>query len=285
MSSSEIPADLPGTSAALPAQSIGTARLLIGATAFKDEGIPNQGDTYRAQILTSDGVRNAIVKDMPLRGLANELMAAALALEIGLPVPPAFLVAADDKVLATQHAPKEGTVSFLFGSADLKSPSVAQIVITKLGLDAAGLGRVIDALVSSGKLGNLYGFDAWSANTDRHLGNILLGSNALPWLIDHGRCFTGENWAPADLVAEQMFTSRLKGWLTPRLSAAQKGEYAKEAAELAVRLAAIDVREAGTKNGLSELYGENDFNALVTFLCDRVVHTPRIASDSLQLVI
>jgi hypothetical protein len=144
---------------------------------------------------------------------------------------------------------------------------------------------VIEALTKSGRLGNFYGFDAWSANIDRHPGNILLAFDALPWLIDHGRCFTGQNWARKDLIADRLFTSRLKGWLTPKLSAAQKSDYAREASTLATRIAAVDVRQAGATNGLADLYGETDFNALVTFLCDRAAHTARIAADSLDLVI
>jgi hypothetical protein len=282
MSDSEIPEGKP---AAMPLATIGKGRLLLGATAFKDAGIANLSDTYRGQILTENGVRSAIVKDIPARELANELMAAVLATELGLPIPPAFLVAAAENVLVTKHSPKIDNVSLLFGSADLSSPSVAQIINTKLGIDAAALQRVIDALIKSGRLGNFYGFDAWSANIDRHPGNILLAFDALPWLIDHGRCFTGQQWVPADLVADRLFISRLKVWLTPRLSAAQKSEYAREASTLAARIAAVNVRQAGTTNGLPELYGEDDFNALVTFLCDRVAHTARIAADTLDLVI
>jgi len=184
--------------AASTVPTIGTARLLIGAVTFKDAGIANLGDTYRAQILTKEGVRNAIVKDIPMRELAYELMAAALAFELSLPVPPAYLVAADKSVLATKHAPKDGDESFLFGSVDLKSPSVAQIVNTKLGLDVAALRRVIDALVLSGRLGNLYGFDAWSANIDRHLYSGPVGACASPsntWVAGAGRdrC-SGRQW-------------------------------------------------------------------------------------------
>ncbi len=42
----------------------------------------------------------------------------------------------------------------------------------------------------------------------------------------------------------------------------------------------MDVRQAGLKNELAELFGDDDFNALVTFLCDRAVHTPRIGEDA-----
>lgn len=280
-----VPADdLPD---ALPAlkPTIGKARLLRGAVPFKDAGIPNLGDTYRAQIATDSGVKHAIVKDVPQRELANEMMAAALAVELDLPVPAAFIVVAESDVLATRFAPKAGNVSYLFGSADLKSPSVAQIVNTKLGPDMSVLRTVIDTLISSGRLGGLYGFDAWAANTDRHLGNLLIQSNALPWLIDHGRCFTGQNWVPADLLADQIFLSRLKFWLTPQLSPEQKGAYAKEAAGLADKIVKMDVHATGTKNDIPGLYGDTDFNALVTFLHDRAAHTPRIAADSLDLVI
>jgi hypothetical protein len=268
-----------------PIAKIGRGRLLLGATAFKDAGIANLSDTYRAQILTENGVRSAIVKDIPVRELANELMAAVLATELGLAVPPAFIVVASEKVLVTKHAPKIDKTSILFGSADLSSPSVAQIVNTKAGLDQAALQRIVDALAKSGRLGNLYGFDAWSANIDRHIGNILLAFGALPWLIDHGRCFSGHNWAQADLVADRLYTSRLKSWLTPKLTAVQKTEYVAGAKALAAQIATVDVRQVGSSNGLNELYGDTDFNALVTFLCDRVVHTERIAADTLDLVI
>ncbi|MGY3358828.1 hypothetical protein ACVWZK_005491 [Bradyrhizobium sp. GM0.4] len=276
--------DLPAPTAALKA-SIGKGRLLLGATAFKDAGIPNLGDTYRGQILTDKGVRAAIVKDIPLRELANELMAATLAAALGLPTPPAFIVVAAENVLVTKFAPKADKVSFLFGSADLSSPSVAQIINPKLGPDFAALRRVVDALVKSGRLGNLYGFDAWSANIDRHPGNILLAFNALPWLIDHGRCFTGQSWKATDLVADRLCTSRLKAWLTPELSPPQKAEYVKDVSALVAQIATIDIRQLGTVNGLPELYGDADFNALVTFLCDRAGHTERIAADTLDLVI
>jgi hypothetical protein len=274
-----------GAASAPNKTTIGKGRLLLGAIAFKDAGIPNLGDTYRAQILTDNGVRAAIVKDIPLRELANELMAATLAVALGLPIPPAFIVAATENVLKTKYAPKVDKVSFLFGSADLSSPSVAQIVNTKLGPDLAVLKRVVDALIKSGRLGNFYGFDAWAANIDRHPGNILLAFDALPWLIDHGRCFSGQNWTQSDLVADGTYTSRLKEWLTPSLSPAQKAEYVKAVSTLVARIAQIDVHKLGTTNGLPELYGDPDFNALVTFLCDRTAHTERIAADTLDLVV
>jgi hypothetical protein len=111
MTEAVAPGTSPAEEGASPPALIGRGRLLLGATTFKDAGIANLSDTYRGQILTEKGVRSAIVKDIPIRELANELMAAVLATELGLHVPPAFIVAAAETVLVTKYAPKVGKVS------------------------------------------------------------------------------------------------------------------------------------------------------------------------------
>tara|TARA_R110002051_G_scaffold57104_11_gene105907 strand:+ start:3199 stop:3708 length:510 start_codon:yes stop_codon:yes gene_type:complete len=77
------------------------------------------------------------------------------------------------------------------------------------------------------RLGELYAFDTWVANTDRNLGNLLYGGNASNgepeiWLIDHGRSFTGESWGPSDLVPERLYQNLLKVWASPFLTEKQK---------------------------------------------------------------
>jgi hypothetical protein len=70
---------------------VGLARVLAGARSFKDQGIANLSDTYRGQILIGQSeVRQAIIKDIPVREIANEVLTAALALAISLPVPLPF---------------------------------------------------------------------------------------------------------------------------------------------------------------------------------------------------
>jgi hypothetical protein len=66
--------------------SVGRARALAGAVAFKAEGIPNVTDTYKGLILTSGGdVVAAVIKDLPARELANEVLAASLGYNLRLP--------------------------------------------------------------------------------------------------------------------------------------------------------------------------------------------------------
>jgi hypothetical protein len=97
--------------------------VLVGAKSFKDRGIANLSDTYRGQILLASGeVKTAIIKDIPIRELANEVMTAALAHAISLPVPPAFIALAEPANLSTRFASKIGTSSLVFASADVGCP-------------------------------------------------------------------------------------------------------------------------------------------------------------------
>jgi hypothetical protein len=176
-----------------------------------------------------------------------------------------------------------GGSSLLFASADVKSPSVAQIVNTQAGLaQAAAIQAVAGAMKGCGQLGEVYGFDGWAANTDRHPGNILIGSNQQPWLIDHGRAFTGAAWTAADLDPPKLYRHRLKEWLTPLLNDAEQKRFSALAAAMVPKLSALDVAALGEQNRLPALLGQTDFNQLVTFLTDRIAFVPRIAADALN---
>ena len=141
---------------------------------------------------------------------------------------------------------------------------------------------VAKSLIDCGWLGEFYGFDGWAANIDRHIGNVLVGSNQQPWLIDHGRSFTGGAWVPTDLDPGKLYRHRLKEWLTPLLDDKEQKRFAATAAALTTRLSGLDVQALGSENRLPALFGEDDFNRLVTFLSDRIVYVPRIAADALN---
>jgi len=271
--------------AAPPSNCINLARVLAGATPFKDLGIPNVGETYRGQILVGTSeVRPAIIKDIPSRELANELLATALGTALALPVPRAYLAIAPQAALPAKHAPKLSGLSLVFATADVASPSVASVVRTASDQSAA-IRAAIEFLMKSGCLGDLYGFDSWVANVDRHVGNILLGGTGWPWLIDHGRCFTGSLWKASDLADPSLiFTSRLKQWLTPGLTKENREKYADDAKDLASKLKGVDAGALATENWVADLLDASDFSAVVAFLIGRVDHVPRIAADALDLI-
>jgi hypothetical protein len=145
---------------------------------------------------------------------------------------------------------------------------------------------IIEFLTKSGCLGDLYGFDSWTANVDRHVGNLLLGGAGRPWFIDHGRCFTGALWSAGDLAhPSQIFRNRLKEWLTPELTKEDRESYAGSAQNLVNKLKSVDVRTLGTDNWARDLLDDRDFSAVVMFLANRADHVPRIAADALALIV
>ncbi|MFG1399571.1 HipA family kinase [Roseixanthobacter pseudopolyaromaticivorans] len=260
------------------------AQVMSGASSFKDAGIANVTDTYQGQILTRNKeLKTAILKDLAPKELANEIMAASLASALDLPVPPAFIgITEPGNPCATRTIMQDGR-GLMFVSVNVNSPSVASLVKRPTDQETLKLLRpIVELLAKESWLGNLYGFDAWIANVDRHVGNVLFATGANIWIIDHGRCFTGPAWTKADLVAAGTYTHRLREWVTLFLSAAERKRLANEAAALPIRLCGVDVREAGTKNSVVNLIGASDFEALISFLTDRIPFVPRAAGDALD---
>lgn len=260
------------------------AQIMSGASSFKDAGIANVTDTYQGQILTrNQELKTAILKDLNPKELANEILAASLASALGLPVPPAFIgVTEPGNPCATRAIIEDGR-GLMFASVNVGSPSIASLVIRPDNQQTReALRPIIEFLMKQSWLGELYGFDAWVANVDRHIGNVLFANGTGVWIIDHGRCFTGENWTPADLIASATYRHRLREWVTELLSSPERKRLADEAADLTTRLREIDVREAGQKNCVINLIGASDFEALITFLTDRISYVPRAAGDALN---
>jgi hypothetical protein len=254
------------------------ATVLAGARPFK-EG--NVNDTYRGQVLSQDGSTHfAIIKDLDERQLANELMAAALAKAAGMPVPQPYLAIASQATLATRRGPQQPDGSRLvFASADAHTPPVAQLYI------GSAPDAVRKRLADWDGIGGVYGFDAWIANVDRHERNLLFSGAELVWLIDHGHCFSGPQWKPADLDPAREYQHRLQQWLTPVMSSARRTAVAGSAASLEARVSGIDPNEIGQLNRVIDLISSEDFRALVDFLRVRCQHVPRLAAAALNIAI
>lgn len=257
------------------------ATVLRGAKPFK-EG--NANDTFRGQVILGGGtIKAAIIKDLDPRQLANELMAAALAHAAGLPIPGAHLAVAPQYALAAKKGPPMGeNARLVFASCDAQTPPVAQLY---QGQDGAGVTKIRERLAQWDGIGDLYGFDSWVANVDRHERNLLFSGETHVWLIDHGHCFTGPNWTPADLDPPSEYNNRLKEWLTPVMSEARRAAVAGAAAELPKKIGGIDLKNIGEINHVASILNAGDFTALMTFLAARAFHVPRLAAAALNLVL
>jgi hypothetical protein len=240
--------------------SVGFATLLAGATPFQAQ---NVNETYRAQILLDDGTTSpAMVKDLDIRQLTNEVIGSTLARALGLPTPLAYLAVARQDVLSPTRAPimPDGN-RLVFASADTKIPSVT----FRFYANPQSAPSLYAALSHWKELGHCYAFDTWIANTDRHMGNLLFGGSKEVWLIDHGHAFTGPVWTTANLVPEGEFRHRLGEWLTPHLSSDDRSARAKEASASEFPIRHLDIDSLVTASLIDRILPASEITALRSF--------------------
>jgi hypothetical protein len=181
--------------------------VLAGAERFSFNN--NVNAVYRGMVRCRDGsMVMAFLKDIPLRQFANELLAAVIGLRLGLPIPRPIVALVSPDVIPAIHNPLAATEDFIvFGSADAGSRPILQ-VLRDAGAAAA---EIFERLSKWSQLGELYGFDTWIANVDRHRGNLLFGGRDEVWLIDHGHSFTGPDWTAGDLAPGESLSASLVG--------------------------------------------------------------------------
>ncbi len=254
------------------------ATVLAGAVGFKEGNI---NDTYRGQVLRSNGtIVSAVLKDVPSKELANELVAFVLARLLSLPTPDALLAQVDPQTLATVKGPQTSDGRrLMLASVDVGVPNL-QFRYT--AADLSGRARLLGAITAWPSLGRLYGFDGWIANIDRHAGNLLFGSGAEAWLIDHGWAFTGPGWSKDSLDPIGTYRHRLAEWLTPQLTQDGRDARSRQAGVLEADLRLIDIDAAIEASRAKLLLVAEDVEALREFLKKRVSEVTRIASGALN---
>ncbi|WP_264805785.1 HipA family kinase, partial [Acetobacter estunensis] len=163
--------------------------------------------------------RAAILKDLDATQLFNELLSFLVAREIGLPVPDGFLAIVEKGSIKTKYAPlTPDGFPVVFASADVKQPNLYSFITMGNGrIEDTLLKFMINSLKKWEFLGALYGFDTWTANIDRHCGNLLFDGEKNFWLIDHGHSFSGPDWPCHTLSANGCYENRLSEWMTPHL--------------------------------------------------------------------
>ena len=254
------------------------ARALADAQPFKDGNI---SDTYRGQILIDSGetVLPAILKDLPLRELANELLGAVVVRELGLPAPVSYLAIAPPEAFAATKAPvsPEGD-RLVFASSEQPTPSLKQRWISA---SDAGRATLLESVASWPQAGGAYVVDSWIANVDRNLGNLLFGAAGETWLIDHGQALTGPVWTAGDLRADGEYVNKLALWMTPSMTAAQIKAALALVAQMERRLPTLDIDALLQASHLPALLPAHDLEAVRSFLQERIPFVGYYASKAL----
>lgn len=210
--------------------------------------------------------------------MANELVSFVLARHLSLPIPDLLLAQTNPAHLAATKGPitRDGR-RLVLASVDVSIPSVT----FRYRNDILGRARLLGAITAWPPLGRLYGFDAWIANVDRHPGNLLFGSGAEAWLIDHGHAFTGPTWTGTGLDPLATYRHRLAEWLTSYLTVDGREMRARQAVALEADLKRIDVDAAIGAAHADRLLTTDDVQALRSFLMGRVEAVARLASTAL----
>ncbi|WP_132469905.1 HipA family kinase [Novosphingobium sp. ST904] len=256
---------------------VGVATLLAGATPFN---AGNVNETYRGQIQLAGGeIALAIVKDLSIRQLTNELLASTLAHAVGLPTPRAYLTVARPSVISLNQAPQmpDGN-RLVFASVDAKTPSLAFRYEQNPSLAPS----LLAALTAWEDLGRCYGFDSWTANTDRHPGNLLFGGPKDVWLIDHGHAFTGPMWQVGDLRPTGGYDHRMGQWLTPHMGVDDRKAKAGEAAGFEALISGVDVEELIQASMVDKLLPSAEIDELRNFLRDRRPYVSYYSNQALD---
>lgn len=260
---------------------IALGTVLAGPERFEFNG--NVNSVFRGRVLRDDGeIVHAFIKDLDARQLGNELLAAAMGLAVGLPVPPPLIAfAGPDTVPATKIPLEDGSGHIVFATADVHTPPILQL------LRAAGPHalQIVKRLSEWPELGSLYGFDSWIANTDRHCGNLLFSGDSDVWLIDHGHSFTGPAWTSSELVPDQDYGNKLAAWLSPALNPSRKAELAAPASALPKKLNGVGVEALARANGVAETMRPEEFTAIISFIEARAAFVPKLSTDALGLLL
>ncbi|MFW2351097.1 HipA family kinase [Qipengyuania sp.] len=252
--------------------------VLAGARPFHFND--NVNDVFRGEVLcTSGGILSAFIKDLPLRQLVNELIASTIASHLDLPVPTPILAVAKNETFNATNVPYGGDAHLVFASSAADARPVLQILS-----DAGRANEVYEILANWERLGELYGFDSWLANVDRHRGNLLMGGEGDLWMIDHGHCLTGPTWNARDLKVDSEFRNRLSEWLTPSLSGSRRVRAVEQVMHLKSSAESTDVEELLSQNRIDALL-KDEFNNVVRFLKARVEYIEPLSRKALGVLV
>ena len=175
-----------------------------------------------------EGRRRAYFKTDPVGyAMLNEEIGYVLAREAKLPQPKAAKIWINGAVLhgfdpARWPNPMQHALCWVTYEAKDRLGKPAPTVKAKLKIGNGNIPlQVMDALrkvfLQFKLLGRLIAFDAWVANIDRNIGNVLLVSADSFVIIDHGQVLGGCNWPPLihDFPDQYVQTTILDGIFDP----------------------------------------------------------------------
>lgn len=257
---------------------IQTAYLLPGASLLTgDESGVNE--TYRGIIETAVHNQLAYVKLLPTKQLINEAVAANLGKAIGLPIPDSYLVSVSRADYPHSKMLQDNNLdsAIAFGAASIGFPDLKRRLIQ--------MGDAAIQMLKTTWTGwqHAMAYDEWIANSDRHAGNLLIGTAGEVWLIDHSHAFTGPNWGTHHLVPNAALRNQIAENFLPGLPLPEKVATLDHIKAIVAAYEGIDAELAIKECQLAPYMPEEEIHALQHFIKSRVGNLVEIISHRLGL--
>jgi len=204
------------------------------------------------------------------------LVASALGLGCGLSIPQPVLGIARNDQIQDPKLPYDTDHCLVFCSLQIPGASVAQL------LDDRARDAVFPLIRQWPRLGEMYGFDAWTANMDRNVGNLLLSGDGF-WLIDHAYSFTGPNWQSNELDPARPYGRSHEIWLTNELPFEERGKLVEPARRVPSCLQ-MPISDLVQRSRADAIVSASDLAKLEGFLSARVSHMRDLSATILGLL-
>lgn len=177
-----------------------------------DEG--KMAFTWLVEVEWSAGCKSrAYLKAFPLNhrlGVLNEITGYILARRSGLPISSrAGVIRIPDGLFSNMTE----IYPFAFVSSEVPGSSPNSMYELPSNVTSEQLSPVIELLREWKYLPNCLAFDDWTANTDRHCGNIIFAGHGKIYMIDHSNLPVGIAWNSFELIDNYEYENRLAKYI------------------------------------------------------------------------
>lgn len=252
--------------------------LLEGCTPWSQR---SHNRTFSGFVLKGQVPTKCIVKNVTKNQLVSELVGAYVARAMGLGVPATYLAHADFALASGTLKSEDG--DYIYYAVELSQLPNAVAMIETLGQEQSQvLNLLVRTLMATGQVSDLFAFDEWVANTDRHPGNFLFAAPRQVILIDHDRALGGLEVPFEDLTANEKYENRMSEWFPQRVSTREKAMISSSISGSVGSISRVAVHDVLADLADAELLTDLEVTQLATFFDNRIPYLAEFISTAAQ---
>lgn len=231
----------------------------------------NINPTHKAVVRTNtDDEVIVYCKELPPREIFVECAIALLGRDLGISIPKPYIILATPDIY-----PNITENTLLFGSENIDYPNLFR----KLNKDIDR--SLINAMLSEyDQQFGIIAFDEWTANPDRHFGNILYGGNNKFYFIDHEFC-TPIGYNPNQMIGKNRLLEHLE--LTKNTDKFKLDYLNQCMLKHTHQYSNPELCNFSERTFAVEFLPKNDIEYLENFLKNRIIHVTDLLNQRLAI--